>query len=43
MSVKKKGHCKHCRDFMFCKIHEEGCNGNGEEMIDCTDYEESED
>ena len=37
-----KGHCKHCRDNMYCKLQEEGCNGDGEEMFDCPDFEESE-
>ena len=37
-----KGFCKHCKNNKYCVIHEEVCNGNGEEMFDCPDFEESE-
>lgn len=36
MTTNKKVQCKHCRDEMFCKLQEEGCDGYIE---DCPDYE----
>ena len=38
--MSKRMHCKHCRDNMWCKLQEEGCNGDGKEMVDCLDYNE---